>query len=99
MLQTVEEIVRRLCSHGLALKDCDVFTHDWYTLLPALELSYKTLINASNNQIPSILEKGCNPTLPQDSLRKDLVEINPTAASFKGILDKARKHAVWLMEY
>ncbi|MBW0581883.1 hypothetical protein O181_121598, partial [Austropuccinia psidii MF-1] len=36
--------------------------------------------------------------LPQDSLRKDLIEIHPTAASFKGMLDKARKHAVRCME-
>ncbi|MBW0589477.1 hypothetical protein O181_129192 [Austropuccinia psidii MF-1] len=38
------------------------------------------------------------PQITQDSLRKDLIEIHPTAASFKGILDKARKHAVRCME-
>ncbi|MBW0590601.1 hypothetical protein O181_130316, partial [Austropuccinia psidii MF-1] len=32
--------------------------------------------------------------LPKDSLRKDLIEIHPTATSFKGMLDKARKHSV-----
>ncbi|MBW0557530.1 hypothetical protein O181_097245 [Austropuccinia psidii MF-1] len=32
--------------------------------------------------------------LPQDLLRKDLVEIHPTAARFKGMPDRARKHAV-----
>ncbi|MBW0494103.1 hypothetical protein O181_033818 [Austropuccinia psidii MF-1] len=36
--------------------------------------------------------------LPQDSLSKDLVEIHPTAASFKGMLDKTTKHAVRCME-
>ncbi|MBW0561235.1 hypothetical protein O181_100950, partial [Austropuccinia psidii MF-1] len=59
---------------------------------------YKTSIHASTNQTPAILEKGWNPKLPQDSLRKYLIEIHPTAASFKGILDKARKHAVSCME-
>ncbi|MBW0582188.1 hypothetical protein O181_121903 [Austropuccinia psidii MF-1] len=39
-----------------------------------------------------------NPKLPQDSLGKDLVEINPKASSFKGMLDRARKHAVRCME-
>ncbi|MBW0563390.1 hypothetical protein O181_103105 [Austropuccinia psidii MF-1] len=41
-----------------------------------------TSIHASTNQTPAILEKGWNPKLPQDSLRKELVEIRPTAASF-----------------
>ncbi|MBW0558183.1 hypothetical protein O181_097898 [Austropuccinia psidii MF-1] len=39
-----------------------------------------------------------NPKLPQDFLRKDLIEIHPTAARFKGMLAKARKHAVRCME-
>ncbi|MBW0553595.1 hypothetical protein O181_093310 [Austropuccinia psidii MF-1] len=34
----------------------------------------------------------------EDSLRKDLVEIHPTASSFKGILEKARKNAIRCME-
>ncbi|MBW0514962.1 hypothetical protein O181_054677 [Austropuccinia psidii MF-1] len=58
----------------------------------------KTSIHASTNQTPAILEKGWNPKLPQDSLRKVLVEIHPTAGSFKGILEKARKHAISFME-
>ncbi|MBW0568331.1 hypothetical protein O181_108046 [Austropuccinia psidii MF-1] len=87
-------MVRRFFAYGLGFKDSDRFTHDWCTLLPALELEYKTSINASTNQTPAILEKGWNPKLPQDSLRKDLVEIHPTAASFKGILDKTRKNSV-----
>ncbi|MBW0545522.1 hypothetical protein O181_085237, partial [Austropuccinia psidii MF-1] len=94
MIQTLEDMVRRFCAYGLEFKDCDGFTHDWCTLLPALELAYKTSIHASTNETPAILEKGWNPKLPQDSLRKDLIEIHPTAASFKGMLDKARKHAV-----
>ncbi|MBW0579372.1 hypothetical protein O181_119087 [Austropuccinia psidii MF-1] len=63
-----------------------------------LELEYKTSIHAGTNQTHAILEKGWNPKSPQDSLRKDLAEINPTAASFKGFLEKARKHSVRCME-
>ncbi|MBW0588498.1 hypothetical protein O181_128213 [Austropuccinia psidii MF-1] len=93
MIQTLEDMVRRFCAYGLEFKDCD-----GCTLLPALELAYKTYIHSSTNQAPTILEKGWNPKLPQDSSRKYLFEIHPTAASFKGMLDKARKHAVRCME-
>ncbi|MBW0524655.1 hypothetical protein O181_064370 [Austropuccinia psidii MF-1] len=94
MIQTLEEMVRRLCAYGLELKDCDGFTNYWCTLLQALKLAYKTSIHSSTNQTPSILDKGWNPKLPQDSLRKDLAEIHPTASSFKGMLDKTRKQEV-----
>ncbi|MBW0590927.1 hypothetical protein O181_130642 [Austropuccinia psidii MF-1] len=40
-----------------------------------------------------MLEKGWNPRLPYDTLKKDLLDIHPTASSFKIILDKARHHA------
>ncbi|MBW0537990.1 hypothetical protein O181_077705 [Austropuccinia psidii MF-1] len=43
-------------------------------------------------------EKGWNPKIPQDSLRKELVEIHPTAASFKGMLEKAGKNSIRVME-
>ncbi|MBW0551191.1 hypothetical protein O181_090906 [Austropuccinia psidii MF-1] len=64
----------------------------------SLALEYKTSIHASTNQTTAILEKGWNPKLPQDTLRKELIEIHPTAARFKGMLDKARKQAVRCME-
>ncbi|MBW0464387.1 hypothetical protein O181_004102 [Austropuccinia psidii MF-1] len=46
----------------------------------------------------SILEKGWNPRAPYDTLKKDLVDINPTASTFKIILDKARNHAKRCMQ-
>ncbi|MBW0583383.1 hypothetical protein O181_123098 [Austropuccinia psidii MF-1] len=98
IIQTLEDMVRRICAYGLEFKGFDVFTHDLCTLLPELELAYKTSIHASTNQTPNILEKGWNPKLPQDSLRKDLVEIHPTASSFKGMLDKTRKQEIRCME-
>ncbi|MBW0558614.1 hypothetical protein O181_098329 [Austropuccinia psidii MF-1] len=87
MIQTLEDMLKRFCAYGLEFKDCDGFTHDSCTLLPALELAYKTSIHSNTNQTPSILEKGWNPKLPQDSLRKDLIEIFPTASSLKGMLE------------
>ncbi|MBW0568932.1 hypothetical protein O181_108647 [Austropuccinia psidii MF-1] len=98
MIQTLEDMVRRFCAYGLEFIDCYGFTHDWSTLSPALELAYKTSIHASTNQTPAIVEKGWNPKLPQDSLRKDLGEIHPTAASFKGMVEITRKHASRCME-
>ncbi|MBW0564829.1 hypothetical protein O181_104544 [Austropuccinia psidii MF-1] len=98
MMQTLKDMVRRFFVYGLEFKECDGFTHDWCTFLPALELAYKTSIHASTNQTPAVLEKGFNPRLSQDSLRKYLVELHPTASSFKEMLYKARKHAVRCME-
>ncbi|MBW0526210.1 hypothetical protein O181_065925 [Austropuccinia psidii MF-1] len=98
MIQTLEDMVRRLCTYGLEFKYCDEFTHYWCNLLTELELAYKTSIHPSTNQTPDIVEKGLNPKLPQDSLRKDLVEIHLTASRFKGILTKTRNNTVRCME-
>ncbi|MBW0464193.1 hypothetical protein O181_003908 [Austropuccinia psidii MF-1] len=73
MIQTLEDMVRRLCAYLFEFNDCNGFNHYWCTLLPALELEYKTSIHASTNQTLTILEKGWNPKLPQDSLRNELV--------------------------
>ncbi|MBW0513678.1 hypothetical protein O181_053393 [Austropuccinia psidii MF-1] len=83
MIQTLEDMVGTFCTYGLELKDCDRLNHDWSTLAPELELTYKASIHSSTNQTPAILEKGWNPKLPQYSLRKDLVEILVTVSSSK----------------
>ncbi|MBW0517330.1 hypothetical protein O181_057045 [Austropuccinia psidii MF-1] len=57
MIQNLEDMVRRFCAIGLEFKDSYGFTHYWCTLLPALELEYKTSIHASTNHTPAILEK------------------------------------------
>ncbi|MBW0590948.1 hypothetical protein O181_130663 [Austropuccinia psidii MF-1] len=98
MIQDLEAMVRQFCAYGLELKHCDLFTHYWCILLTAMESAYKRFIDASTNQSPSILERGWNPRLAQDSWRKDLAEIHPTDSRFKGIIPKARKHAVRCME-
>ncbi|MBW0536674.1 hypothetical protein O181_076389 [Austropuccinia psidii MF-1] len=40
-----------------------------------------------------MLEKGWNPRLPEDRLRKDLIDIHPIASSFKIILNKVKHNA------
>ncbi|MBW0549730.1 hypothetical protein O181_089445 [Austropuccinia psidii MF-1] len=42
MIKNLEDMIRRFCAYGSEFKDSDVFTHDWCTLIPALELEYKT---------------------------------------------------------
>ncbi|MBW0526065.1 hypothetical protein O181_065780 [Austropuccinia psidii MF-1] len=76
--------------HPQTFKDSDGFTHDWCTLKPALELAYKTSIQASKGKPPAVLEKGWNPKHPVDTLKKDLVDIHPTYSSFQSFLDKVR---------
>ncbi|MBW0568089.1 hypothetical protein O181_107804 [Austropuccinia psidii MF-1] len=93
MIQTLEDMIRRFCAYGPESKDSDGFTHDWCTFIPALKLAYRTSIHASTGKTPAMLEKGWNPKLPVNTLKKDLVDINPTASSFKLLLDKVRHHA------
>ncbi|MBW0527940.1 hypothetical protein O181_067655 [Austropuccinia psidii MF-1] len=93
MIQTLEDMIRIFSAYGLEFKDSDAFTHDWCTLIPALELAYEKSIHSSTGKTPEMLEKGCDPRLPYDTLKRDLVDIHPIESSFKLILDKARHHA------
>ncbi|MBW0555109.1 hypothetical protein O181_094824 [Austropuccinia psidii MF-1] len=93
MIQTLEDMIRRFCAYGLEFKDSDDFTHDWCTLIPLLELAYKTSAHSSTGQTPAMLEKAWNPRLPEDTLRKYLIEIHPKPSSFKLMLDKVKHHA------
>ncbi|MBW0590663.1 hypothetical protein O181_130378, partial [Austropuccinia psidii MF-1] len=76
ILQNLEDMIRRFCGYDLEFKDPDGFTHNWCTLIPALELAYKTSINASTGKTPAMLEKGWDPKLPVDTLKRDLVDIH-----------------------
>ncbi|MBW0464022.1 hypothetical protein O181_003737 [Austropuccinia psidii MF-1] len=93
MIQTLEDMIKRLCAYGLEFKDSDGFTQDWCTLILELELAYKTSVHSSTIQTPAMLEKGWNPRLPADTLMKDLVEIHPTASSFQVMLDKVKHNS------
>ncbi|MBW0565253.1 hypothetical protein O181_104968 [Austropuccinia psidii MF-1] len=81
IIPTLEDIIRRLCAYGLKFKSSNGFTYGWCTLIPELELAYKTSVHYSTVQTPAMLEKGCNPRLPEETMRKDLIYINPTASS------------------
>ncbi|MBW0484991.1 hypothetical protein O181_024706 [Austropuccinia psidii MF-1] len=98
MIKTLEEMIRRFCTYGLEFKDSEGFTQDWCTLIPALELAYKTSVHSSTGQSPEMLEKVWNPILPTNTLRKGLIEIHPSASSCKIILDKVKNHAKQSMD-
>ncbi|MBW0590666.1 hypothetical protein O181_130381 [Austropuccinia psidii MF-1] len=42
MIQTMKDIFRRFCAYGMEYKDHEGYTHDWVTLLPAVQLAYVT---------------------------------------------------------
>ncbi|MBW0583442.1 hypothetical protein O181_123157 [Austropuccinia psidii MF-1] len=90
MIQTLEDMIRRFCAYGLEFKDSDGFTHDSCTLITTLELAYKTSVHTSTGKTPAMLEKGWNPRLQADTLRKDLIDIHSTASIFKIMLDKVK---------
>ncbi|MBW0525328.1 hypothetical protein O181_065043 [Austropuccinia psidii MF-1] len=71
MIQNLKDMIRRFCAYGLDLKYSDGFTHYWFSLIPTLELAYKTSVHSSTGQTPTMLEKVWNPRLPADTLRKD----------------------------
>ncbi|MBW0527923.1 hypothetical protein O181_067638 [Austropuccinia psidii MF-1] len=91
-------MIRRFCAYGLELKYSDGFIHDLCTLLPVLELEYKTSINSLARKTPAMIKKGWNPKLPYETLKKGLVDIQSTESSFKIILDKERHHAYRFMQ-
>ncbi|MBW0531492.1 hypothetical protein O181_071207 [Austropuccinia psidii MF-1] len=98
MIQTLEDMIMRFCAYGLEFKDSDGFTHDWCTLIPALELAYKTSVHSATRQTPAMLEKGWYPRLPTDTLRKDLIDTHLTASNFNTMLYKVKHHSKQSMD-
>ncbi|MBW0512888.1 hypothetical protein O181_052603 [Austropuccinia psidii MF-1] len=42
MIHTMEDILGIFCAYGMEYKDHEGYTHDWATLLPAVQLAYST---------------------------------------------------------
>ncbi|MBW0513551.1 hypothetical protein O181_053266 [Austropuccinia psidii MF-1] len=89
MIQTMEDILRRFCAYDMEYKHHEGYTHDWVTLLPALQLAYNTIQHSTTGKPPSLVEKGWNPLLPVDHLKKNLLAIGLTAKDFHDMWKKA----------
>ncbi|MBW0475038.1 hypothetical protein O181_014753 [Austropuccinia psidii MF-1] len=57
MIQTMEDILRRFCAYGMEYKDHEGYTHDWVTILPAVQLAYNTSQNSTTGNTPALVEK------------------------------------------
>jgi len=92
MIQTLEDMLRRFCSFGLEFKNKDGYTHDWVSLLPALEIAYNSSKHSTTKEAPYSLERGWIPRMPKDTINDKLPSIHPTAVDFKKMLDITHQH-------
>ncbi|MBW0484470.1 hypothetical protein O181_024185 [Austropuccinia psidii MF-1] len=89
IIQTMEDILRRFCAYGMEYKDHDGYIHDWVTLLPTVKLAYNIRQHSTTGKSPSLVEKGWNPLLHVDHLKRNLLTIHPTAKDFHDMWKKA----------
>ncbi|MBW0546983.1 hypothetical protein O181_086698 [Austropuccinia psidii MF-1] len=85
----MEDLLRRFCAYGIECKDHEGHTHDWVTLLPEVQLAYNRSQHSTTGKKPSLIEKGWNPLLPVDRLKKNLLTIHPKAKDFHEIWKRA----------
>ncbi|MBW0494805.1 hypothetical protein O181_034520 [Austropuccinia psidii MF-1] len=88
MMQTMENILRRFCAYGMEYKDPEGYTHDWFTLQTEVQLAYNTIQHSTIGKSPSLVEKGWNPLLPVDHLKRNLLTSHPTAKDFHDMWKK-----------
>ncbi|MBW0471240.1 hypothetical protein O181_010955 [Austropuccinia psidii MF-1] len=90
----MEDILRRFCAYGMEYKDHEGYTHDWVTLLPAVQLAYNTSQHSTTGKTPTLVGTGWNPLLPVDHLKKNLLNIHTTAKDFHEMCKRACDTAV-----
>ncbi|MBW0502841.1 hypothetical protein O181_042556 [Austropuccinia psidii MF-1] len=89
MIHNMEDIIRRSCAYAMEYMDHEGYTHDWVTLLPAVQLAYNTSQHSTTGKSPSLVKKGWNPLFPVDHLKKNLNNIHPTAKDFHDMSKRA----------
>ncbi|KAI7956963.1 hypothetical protein MJO28_004058 [Puccinia striiformis f. sp. tritici] len=94
MIQTLEDMICRYCAFGIQFKDGEGYTHDWVSLLPALEYAYNSSVHSSTGMTPFELEKGWIPHMPKDLLLSKAVTLHPSAARFQLMMSSAENHAI-----
>jgi hypothetical protein len=93
IIQTLEDMIRRYCAYGMTFKDKDNYTHDWCSLLHALEYAYNSSKHSTTNKTPYELERGWTPWFPKEILMSKAVHIHPSASDFHFMMTKAEKYA------
>ncbi|MBW0477326.1 hypothetical protein O181_017041 [Austropuccinia psidii MF-1] len=78
----MEDIIRIFCACGMEYMDHEGDTHDWVTLLPAVQQAYNTSQHSTTGKSPSLVQKGWNSLFPVNHLKKYLLTIFPTAKYF-----------------
>ncbi|MBW0571204.1 hypothetical protein O181_110919 [Austropuccinia psidii MF-1] len=103
MIQTMEDILRRLCAYGMEYKDHEGYTHDCIEILPAVQLAYNTSQDSTTGKTPALVEKGWNHLFPVGHLKNNLLTIHHTAKDFhemwKSACDTAAKCIADAKEY
>ncbi|MBW0481485.1 hypothetical protein O181_021200 [Austropuccinia psidii MF-1] len=89
MIQKMEDIIRRFYEYEMEYKDHEGYTHDWVKPLPEFQIVYSTSQNSTTGKSPSLVEKGWNPLFPVDHLRKNILNIHPTAKDFHDMWKRA----------
>ncbi|MBW0485935.1 hypothetical protein O181_025650 [Austropuccinia psidii MF-1] len=89
MIQMREGIIRRFCTYYMEYEDLEGYTHDWVTLLPAVQQAYNTSQNTTAGKSPSLVEKGWDPLLAVDQVKKNIQTIHPTAKEFHDMWKRA----------
>lgn len=92
-IQTLEDLIRRYCTFGLQFRDSEGYTHDWVSLLPALEFDYNSSVHATTGRTPFELERGWVPHMLRDLLLSKAVTLHPSAKRFQDMMLSAEKHA------
>ncbi|MBW0530609.1 hypothetical protein O181_070324 [Austropuccinia psidii MF-1] len=85
----MEDILRRVCTYSMEYKDHEGYIHECVTLLPAVQLAYNTSQQSTMGKTSALVEKGWNPLLPVDHLKKNLLTIHPTSKDFHDMWKRA----------
>ncbi|MBW0521332.1 hypothetical protein O181_061047 [Austropuccinia psidii MF-1] len=85
----MEDILRGFCAYGMEYKDHEGYTHDWVIPLPEVQLAYNTSQHSTTGKTPALVEKGWNPLMTVDHLKKNLLTIHPTAKDLHGMWKRA----------
>jgi transposase InsO family protein len=94
-IQTLEDMLRRYVTFGIAYEDPDGQRRDWVSILPALEMAYNSAKHSTTSQAPFILERGYLPLTPRFLLDDNAqsLHINPSSESYCNLLKLARDRA------